>query len=452
MEEKHAWPTLTGRQQFYLDHPWFFEADEVLPRFKPLPRPGGEHPILLMAGHNRWSIHAIWRAHPNLLRMQRGGPVMWISVEDAAARGIQDGAQMRVWNDHGSFQIGAKVSPAMPPGEAIVYHAWEPYQFPGWRGNMEVVSSPYKPLHFAGGYGHLRYRIFFGGPVHVPARHPDRDRARRGISGSPGRRPSARGFGVDALGVGREALDGFLRGRRCCNASTSEGPETQLGGSSGAARVLWAPAGVFGADRQRNHIARVSLTRPCIHREEIRFKSLGKEGERALFFREALPGEATPGQQVAPAQLLDQDGFLALDGAGVDLAGGAELVRWADGTRRSGASGSSWPASSLPERERLPAAAPRGGAAAPSGRGSRRERCSRSRGPARRIGPGSARASQASLRSGSGATGLQIRDQAMKGSAAAVESALTPLTLARFPSRAGFRRACPERRSPARSG
>jgi hypothetical protein len=33
---------------------------------------------------------------------------------------------------------------------------------------MEVVSSPYKPLHFAGGYGHLRYRIFFGGPVHVP--------------------------------------------------------------------------------------------------------------------------------------------------------------------------------------------------------------------------------------------------------------------------------------------
>ncbi len=168
VEEKHAWPTLTGRQQFYLDHPWFFEADEVLPRFKPLPRPGGEHPILLMAGHNRWSIHAIWRAHPNLLRMQRGGPVMWISVEDAAARGIQDGAQMRVWNDHGSFQIGAKVSPAMPPGEAIVYHAWEPYQFPGWRGNMEVVSSPYKPLHFAGGYGHLRYRIFYGGPVHVP--------------------------------------------------------------------------------------------------------------------------------------------------------------------------------------------------------------------------------------------------------------------------------------------
>jgi nitrate reductase alpha subunit len=168
VDEKHAWPTLTGRQQFYLDHPWFFEADETLPRFKPLPKPGGDHPILLTGGHNRWSIHAIWRAHPDLLRMQRGEPAMWISVEDAAARGIRDGDQVRVWNAHGSFQIGAKVSPAVAPGEAIVYHAWEPYQFPGWRGNMEVVSSPYKPLHLVGDYGHLRYRVFLAGPMHVP--------------------------------------------------------------------------------------------------------------------------------------------------------------------------------------------------------------------------------------------------------------------------------------------
>ena len=60
------------------------------------------------------------------------------------------------------------VAAVMAPGDALIYHAWEPYQFPGWKGNMEVVSSPYKPLHFAGGYGHLRYRIFFTGPLHVP--------------------------------------------------------------------------------------------------------------------------------------------------------------------------------------------------------------------------------------------------------------------------------------------
>ena len=168
VDEKHAWPTLTGRQQFYLDHPWFFEADEVLPRWKPLPRPGGEHPILLSGGHARWSIHAIWRGHPDLLRLQRGGPSLWMSVEDARARGVEDGALVRVWNDHGEFRVAARVSPAMRSGEAFIYHAWEPYQFPGWRGNMEVVSSPYKPTHFVGDYGHLRYRVFACGPVHVP--------------------------------------------------------------------------------------------------------------------------------------------------------------------------------------------------------------------------------------------------------------------------------------------
>jgi DMSO reductase family type II enzyme molybdopterin subunit len=168
VEGKRAWPTLTGRQQFYLDHPWFLESDEALPRWKPLPAAGGEHPILLTGGHTRWSIHAIWRGHPDLLRLQRGGPALWISVEDAASRGIVDGDAVRVGNDHGAFELEARVSPAVATGCAILHHAWEPYQFPGWRGNMEVVSSPYKPLHLAGGYGHLRQRVFMTGPVHVP--------------------------------------------------------------------------------------------------------------------------------------------------------------------------------------------------------------------------------------------------------------------------------------------
>ena len=189
VEGKRAWPTLTGRQQLYLDHPWFLEADEALPRWKPLPRPGGAHPILLTGGHTRWSIHAIWRGHPDLLRLQRGGPALWMSVEDARARGIADGGRARVWNDHGAFETGVKVSPALPAGTALLYHAWEPYQFPGWRGSMEVVSSPYKPLHFAGGYGHLRYRVFQAGPIHVPRGIPVEIERSSGVEA--GARPAA---------------------------------------------------------------------------------------------------------------------------------------------------------------------------------------------------------------------------------------------------------------------
>ncbi len=91
-----------------------------------------------------------------------------MSVEDARRRGIADHDRVRVRNDHGAFLVRVRVSPSVPPGTAILDHAWEPFQFPGWRGNMEVVASPYKPLHLVGDYGHLRYRVFLAGPVHVP--------------------------------------------------------------------------------------------------------------------------------------------------------------------------------------------------------------------------------------------------------------------------------------------
>jgi DMSO reductase family type II enzyme molybdopterin subunit len=168
VEQKHAWPTLTGRQQFYLDHPWFFEADEVLPCWKPLPGTGRAHPIILTGGHTRWSIHAIWRNDPTMLRLQRGEPSLWMAAADAEARAIADHDLVLVRNDHGSFRVRARVSAAVAPGEAIIYHAWEPSQFPGWHGNMEVVASPYKPLHLVGDYGHLRHRVFQSGPQHVP--------------------------------------------------------------------------------------------------------------------------------------------------------------------------------------------------------------------------------------------------------------------------------------------
>ena len=171
VQEKHAWPTLTGRQQFYIDHAWFFEADEVLPRAKEIPG-AGTYPLLLNGGHTRWSIHAIWRTEPWLLRLQRGGPSLWVSVADANARGIQDYDLVRVKNDSGSFQVHARVSAALPPGEVILYHAWEPYQFPGWKSEMTLVDSPFKPLHLVGNYGQLRYRVFESGPVHVPRHTP----------------------------------------------------------------------------------------------------------------------------------------------------------------------------------------------------------------------------------------------------------------------------------------
>jgi DMSO reductase family type II enzyme molybdopterin subunit len=168
VEGKEAWPTLSGRQQFLIDHPWYEEMGETLPVFKETPKAGGDFPLRLTGGHTRWSIHATWRDSALMLQLQRGEPSLWLSTEDAGARGIADGDRVRVFNDQGAFEALAKTSGAVQPGQVIIYHAWEPYQFKGWKGQQEPVAAPWKALHLAGGYGQIHYRMIYGAPSHAP--------------------------------------------------------------------------------------------------------------------------------------------------------------------------------------------------------------------------------------------------------------------------------------------
>jgi len=168
VEAKEIWPTLSGRQQFLIDHPWYEEVGETLPVHKEAPPAGGNYPLRLTGGHTRWSIHATWRDSPLMLRLQRGEPALWMSVVDARARGIADDDRVRVHNDNGAFEAIAKVAGAVQPGQVIIYHAWEPYQFKGWKGQQEVVVAPWKALHLAGGYGQIHYRPIYGAPGHSP--------------------------------------------------------------------------------------------------------------------------------------------------------------------------------------------------------------------------------------------------------------------------------------------
>ena len=156
-ERKIPYPTLTRRIQFYIDHPWFLEAGEELPVHKPRPGMGGDYPLAMNSGHQRWSIHSIWAANETLLRTHRGHPLVIMHPKDAEDRGIADGEEVRVFNDVDSFHIHTKISSATRPGQIIVYHAWEPYQYRNWKPYDNVVPGMIKWLHLAGGYGHLNY-------------------------------------------------------------------------------------------------------------------------------------------------------------------------------------------------------------------------------------------------------------------------------------------------------
>jgi DMSO reductase family type II enzyme molybdopterin subunit len=164
---KKPYPTLSRRIQFYLDQDLYLEMGETLPSHKDPPAAGGRYPLQLTGGHTRWSIHSAWRDDQLMLQQQRGEPVAYMSAADAAARGIRDGARVRVWNDLDAFEIMAKVAPGVRPGQLIVYHAWDNFQFRGQRGFQNLIPTPLNPVELAGGQFHLRPMTICLQPSHT---------------------------------------------------------------------------------------------------------------------------------------------------------------------------------------------------------------------------------------------------------------------------------------------
>ena len=166
-EKKEPFPTLTRRAQFYIDHEWFLEAGEELPVHKDAPAQGGDHPFQITSGHPRWSVNSMNSTSRIILGTIRGEPVAHINDRDAADRGIGNGDPMRVFNDLASLVVQARVTPAVQPGQMIMYNGFEPYQFEGWQDFSNLEPGMVKWLHLAGGYGHLRYRALHWQPVPI---------------------------------------------------------------------------------------------------------------------------------------------------------------------------------------------------------------------------------------------------------------------------------------------
>ena len=169
-EKKMPWPTLTRRMQFYIDQSLYMELGEELPVHKDPVISGGDFPLIMTGGHNRHSIHAALRTNPLMLQLERGEPAIFMSKIDARDREIEDGDLVRVHNEIGSFLIRAKIAPGVRPGQVIVYHAWENYQFEGGMGHRNVIATPMNPVELAGGYFHIQ-----PAPAILQPGHNDRD-------------------------------------------------------------------------------------------------------------------------------------------------------------------------------------------------------------------------------------------------------------------------------------
>ena len=157
--DKHPWKTLTGRQQFYIDQDWFLSEGEALPVHKE-PLKNKEFDVRLIMGHARHGIHSWARDDSLMVSLQRGEPDVYVNPDDAAARGIEDGDLVKVFNDFGDFVAMAHVSSNTRPTTIFMYHGWDPMMFRGQKNFSSVINTNglIKPVQMVGDYGHLRYQ------------------------------------------------------------------------------------------------------------------------------------------------------------------------------------------------------------------------------------------------------------------------------------------------------
>jgi anaerobic selenocysteine-containing dehydrogenase len=191
-EEKVPYPTLTRRAQYYIDHEWFLEAGEELPVHKETPGHGGpKREFKMTSGHMRWSIHSMNLTNNIIMNTHRGEPFMFMNDKDAKKKGFENGEEVCVLNDVGSFLIPVKISPSVQPGQVIVYNGFEPYMHREWYSQADVEPGIVKWLGLAGGYGHLQYRPLAWQPIPVDrAVGVDVERVEKGRAGRHSAKPA----------------------------------------------------------------------------------------------------------------------------------------------------------------------------------------------------------------------------------------------------------------------
>lgn len=186
IERKKPFHTLTGRQQFYVDHDWFLGTGEALPVYRPpldMGRLFGEPAVgttgelgvsvRYLTPHNKWSIHSEYQDNLFMLSLSRGGQSVWMSDRDAEKVGIRDNDWVEMVNRNGVVAARAIVSHRMPEGTVFMHHAQDRLidvpltERDRKRGGIHnsLTRILLKPHHIVGGYAQLSYFFNYIGPI-----------------------------------------------------------------------------------------------------------------------------------------------------------------------------------------------------------------------------------------------------------------------------------------------
>ncbi len=143
-----------------------------LPTWQPPPIEAGggasdapRYPLTLAQGRTLAHFHGFYnngRELPTLARREPE-PRVWISTDDARARGVEDGAPVRLFNARGAFDARAHVTARIPPGTLWLRDGW-----PGL--NALTDSAPVLPDAAVDHFGFSAGQASFQARVEVAAR------------------------------------------------------------------------------------------------------------------------------------------------------------------------------------------------------------------------------------------------------------------------------------------
>ena len=117
-------PTPSGKIEFYSERAQSLQLPP-LPVYEALP--ASPYPLAFRQGRTLTAFHGFYdhgRALPTLAEADPE-PSLWISPEDAAQRGIEDGAAIHLYNERGEFSARARVTRKIPPGAVWMRDGWE---------------------------------------------------------------------------------------------------------------------------------------------------------------------------------------------------------------------------------------------------------------------------------------------------------------------------------------
>ena len=161
-DPKHyPFPTPSGKIELLSTKLWKTPMKDFMP---PIPRyvapPEGPQdpltkrfPLQLSGWHSKCRTHTV---HDNNLNLRKLDPQkLWIHPEDAAARSINDGDMVLVYNDRGQLKIPAKITDRVAKGVTTLSQGtWYTPDENGvdTRGSINVLTSQ-RPTPFARGNG-----------------------------------------------------------------------------------------------------------------------------------------------------------------------------------------------------------------------------------------------------------------------------------------------------------